>query len=77
MLSSFPDPKKLISDDLSVQSTVQSQRDSSFTVIDDKEKQQILLFIVQEPENISHFCFQNDLKRLIDYQTCWQLSLFQ
>lgn len=33
---------------------------SSFTVIKDKEKRQILIFKKQEPESVWYFCLKND-----------------
>lgn len=44
-------------------------KDSSFTLINDKEQQQILTFMKLEPANLWHFCLKNDW----NYQNSQQL----
>ena len=44
-------------------------KDSSFTVRNDKEQQQILTFMKLEPANLWHFCLKNDW----NYQNSQQL----
>lgn len=41
-----------------IQPAVQDPKTLSFTIINDKEKQQILTFQKLEPANVWHFCFK-------------------
>ncbi len=73
----FPEPKVTSSDCFFCQNNGPKYKKSSFFIIKDTEKQQILTWKRLNLQSFLLVLFEKWLKRLINFQNCWRLIFYR